>query len=144
MSVRDMFYEEGKEFSRASEKLFARENLVFNVTEDILVAMEKMQINKKELARKLGKSQSYVTQMLSGARNMTLGTLSDIAFVLGGNVRVKMSVNCRPPVVSDWHELNSAPVRVAHLYRKPRMIMNPSKIHVRRPTNWGYKEVVNG
>ena len=82
MSARDMFYPEGKEFSKAEDRAYAREDLVYNVTEDILVALEDLGINKQELARKLGKSKSHVTQLLSGARNMTLGTLSDICFAL--------------------------------------------------------------
>lgn len=83
MSARDLFYSEGKEFSNAEEKAFAREELVYNVTEDVLLLLEDIDVNKKELARRLGKSRSYVTQVLSGARNMTLGSLSDICFSLG-------------------------------------------------------------
>lgn len=82
MNARDMFYPEGKEFSKAEDRAYAREDLVYNVTEDILVALEDLNISKQELARKLGKSKSHVTQLLSGARNMTLGTLSDICFAL--------------------------------------------------------------
>ena len=82
MSAKDMFYPEGKDFSNAEERAFARERLVYNVTEDILVALEDRGVSKKELARRLGKSRSYVTQILSGARNMTLGSLSDICFAL--------------------------------------------------------------
>lgn len=83
MSAKDMFFSEDKEFSRAEERVYAREELVYNVTEDILVALEDLNVSKKELARRLGKSRSYITQILSGARNMTLGTLSDICFALG-------------------------------------------------------------
>jgi len=79
-----------KEFSRAEERVYAREELVYNVTEDILVALEDLDVSKKELARRLGKSRSYVTQILSGARNMTLGTLSDICFALG--IKPKVSI----------------------------------------------------
>lgn len=82
MSAKNMFYPEGKDYSNAEERAFARERLVYNVTEDILVALEDMGVSKKELARRLGKSRSYVTQILSGARNMTLGSLSDICFAL--------------------------------------------------------------
>ena len=88
MSAKDMFYPEGKEFSHAEDRLYAREGLVYNVTEDILVAMDDLGVTKKELARRLGKSASFVTQTLSGARNMTLGTLSDICFELGFEPRV--------------------------------------------------------
>ena len=83
-----------KEFSRAEERVYAREELVYNVTEDILVALEDLDVSKKELARRLGKSRSYVTQILSGARNMTLGTLSDICFALG--IKPKVSIPVAP------------------------------------------------
>ncbi len=88
MSAKDLFFTEDKSLSRAEKRAYAREDLVYNVTEDILVALEDFDVSKKELARRLGKSRSYVTQILSGSRNMTLGTLSDICFALGVKPRV--------------------------------------------------------
>jgi transcriptional regulator with XRE-family HTH domain len=92
MSSRDLFYNENKKFSNSEEKIFSREELVYNVTESILVLLEDEEISKKELARRLGKSASYVTQMLSGARNMTLGSLSDICFSIGVKPIVKLEL----------------------------------------------------
>ena len=83
MSARELFYAADKVFSDAENRAFAREELVYNVTEEILVLLEDLGISKTELARRLGKSRSFVTQILSGARNMTLGTLSDMCFALG-------------------------------------------------------------
>ena len=91
MSAKDMFYPESKEFSNAEERAFAREELIYNVTEDLLLTMEDSDVSKKELAHRLGKSRSFVTQVLSGARNMTLGSLSDICFAIG--VKPKISLN---------------------------------------------------
>lgn len=92
MSARGMFYPENKVFSEAEERAFAREELVYNVTEDLLVIMEDHEITKSELARKLGKSKSYVSQVLSGSRNMTLGSFSDICFALGFKPEIKLPV----------------------------------------------------
>ncbi len=92
MSAKDMFYSEGKEFSSAEKRAYAREELVYNVTEDILVALEDLDVSKKELARRLGKSRSFVTQILSGARNMTLGSLSDICVALGVKPKVSLTI----------------------------------------------------
>lgn len=92
MSAKDMFYSEGKEFSSAEKRAYAREELVYNVTEDILIALEDLDVSKKELARRLGKSRSFVTQMLSGARNMTLGSLSDICVALGAKPKVSLTI----------------------------------------------------
>ncbi len=91
MSVNDMFYPKDKEFTKAEKRAFAREKLVYNVTEDILVLLEDMGVNKKDLANKLGKSPSFVTQILSGARNMTLGTLSDVCFAIGAKPSIAIS-----------------------------------------------------
>ena len=96
MSAKNMFYKEGFNFSNSEERVFAREELVYNVTEDLLVILEDMDVNKKELARRLGKSRSYVTQLLSGSRNMTLGSLSDICFSLGIKAEVKLPVQNEP------------------------------------------------
>ncbi|MEW6999121.1 transcriptional regulator [Colwelliaceae bacterium BS250] len=76
----------------SEERAFAREELVYNVTEDFLVILEDFEITKKELARRLGKSRSYVTQILSGSRNMTLGSFSDICFALGFKPEIKLPV----------------------------------------------------
>lgn len=62
---------------------FAKDKLVFTVTEDTLVAMEEANISQKEMAKILGKSKSFMTQVLSGNRDMTLKTLSDLCFALG-------------------------------------------------------------
>lgn len=94
MSAKDMFFPEGKDFSRTEERAYAREELVYNVTEDILVALEDLNVSKKELARRLGKSRSYITQVLSGARNMTLGSLSDICFAL--EIKPKVTIPVEP------------------------------------------------
>jgi len=93
MSARDMFYPAGTEFSNAEERTFAKQELVYNVTEDLLVILEDMELSKIELAKKLGKSKSYVSQVLSGARNMTLDTLSDICFAIGIKAKIELPVS---------------------------------------------------
>ena len=73
------------------KKEHAREELIYNITEDILLALEDMDVSKKELALSLGKSRSYVSQALSGSRNMTLGSLSDIYYALGVKPKVAIT-----------------------------------------------------
>ncbi len=96
MSAKDMFFLGDKIFSNTEERAYAREDFVYNVTEDILVALEDLDVSKKELARRLGKSRSYITQILSGSRNMTLGSLSDICYALGTKPRITIPIE---PVV---------------------------------------------
>ncbi|WP_049722212.1 helix-turn-helix domain-containing protein [Gilvimarinus polysaccharolyticus] len=92
MSAKELFYPPNKQFSKAEDKAYAREELIYNVTEDLLVILEDHAISKAELAKKLGKSKSFVTQLLSGSRNMTLGTLSDICFALGFAPKVLLPI----------------------------------------------------
>lgn len=107
--ARKMFHPSDKQFSRAEDRALARDELVYNVTEDLLVLLEKLQVSKVGLARHLGKSRSYVSQLLSGSRNMTLGTLADICFTLG--VSPKFSFSHDPSnhcaLVHDvsWHDV---------------------------------------
>ncbi len=93
-------FEPRSNYSAAENRAFAREELVYNVTEDLLVILEDMGITKSELARKLGKSKSYVTQVLSGSRNMTLGSFSDICFALGFKPEINLPV-CEVHKVQD-------------------------------------------
>ncbi|VAX02353.1 hypothetical protein MNBD_GAMMA19-2050 [hydrothermal vent metagenome] len=135
MSAKDMFYSEDRDFSRAEERAYAREELVYNVTEDILVALEDLNVSKKELARRLGKSRSYVTQILSGARNMTLGSFSDICFALGVKPNVTVPVesvlgSMEPGVGVHW-AMEKVAVNTDELIRK-----NENIVDIRDPGVW--------
>jgi len=72
------------------DKQFSQDKLIFNVTEDLLLAMEDLNIKKSDLARRMGKSKANVSAMLDGDRNMTLRTLATICYELGLNVDVKI------------------------------------------------------
>lgn len=68
--------------SDTNTKLAAEERLIAEVTEAIWDAMEDARCSKTELAQRMGASQSYLSQVLSGSRNMTLRTLADICHAL--------------------------------------------------------------
>ena len=74
----------GENCNRARD--LARGSYLFRVTEDILIVMEDLGITKSELATKLGISRPRISQLLKGGSNMTIGTLSDIAYELGLNL----------------------------------------------------------
>lgn len=92
MNTNSTYKLENFDINNSEERAFAREELIYNVTEDLLVMLEDQEITKKELARRLSKSRSYVTQILSGSRNMTLGSFSDICFALGFKPEIKLPV----------------------------------------------------
>lgn len=83
MKIDDVIYKRDENFSESEKRYIKREKLIYNITEDLLLHLENEKISKKELAYKLGRSKSFATQILGGARNMTLRTLSDICHVLG-------------------------------------------------------------
>jgi len=72
------------------ERIFAQEQLIVDAAEEIWAAMEKAQKSNVDLAATLGKSKAFVSQILSGSRNMTLRTLADIAFSLGKRPCVRL------------------------------------------------------
>jgi len=94
MSFESMFYPDGVIFTAEEKKEQARVSLIYNVTEDILLALEDLGLSKKDLAEKLDRTPALVSQLLSGSRNLTLNTLSDICFELGR----KPSINIKSPL----------------------------------------------
>jgi len=78
-------YLEDPEFAR----LMAQGDLIMEVTETICELLEKERISRKELADRLGKTKGFVSQLLSGGRNLTLRTVADILHFLGYRVALK-------------------------------------------------------
>ena len=52
--------------------------------------MEDRGVTKAELARRLGKSRAWVTQLLSGRANMTLRTFAEVTYALGAEVALSL------------------------------------------------------
>jgi transcriptional regulator with XRE-family HTH domain len=60
------------------QRLFNQERLLVEVTELLATAMESQGISRTELAKRLGKTKAFVTQVLRGGHNMTLRTVADL------------------------------------------------------------------
>ncbi len=69
-------------------KLMAEESLILEITEKIIELMQKDNITKAELAKRLGKSKGFITQLLDGSRNFTVRTIADIFHALGYGLQV--------------------------------------------------------
>lgn len=101
-------YLEDPKFAR----LMAQEDLIMEVTETLCELLEKEKISRKELAKRLGKSKGFVSQLLNGGRNLTLRTVADILQVLGYKVTLTPykegeEKQCDIPVSQLW---NTGPV----------------------------------
>ena len=73
-------------------KLYFREDLIFDITEEICKVMEDKGISKAKLSRLAGVSKSNITQLLSGDHNMRLTTVADLLYALDS----KMAVSAVP------------------------------------------------
>jgi len=73
-------------------KFYLQEKLILEVTEVIAEFMQRKNVRKVELARRLNKSKGYITQVLNGRANMTLRTVADVMWA----VDCSLSVTARP------------------------------------------------
>jgi len=69
-------------------RLYAIEGLVTEAAELVSRLMEEQKISKAELARRLGKSRAWITQVLSGEANMTVRTFAELVYTLGAEVKL--------------------------------------------------------
>jgi len=70
-------------------RLYAEESLVIDVLEEICAWMDRQNVTRADLARRLKTSRANVTQMLNG-RNVSLRTLAAVVHVLGGELRFRI------------------------------------------------------
>lgn len=75
----------------AQRRIYEQESLAFEATELISTLMERDSVTKADLAQRIGKSRAFVSQLLSGTRNMTLHTFADLAFALGQQIRLDIT-----------------------------------------------------
>lgn len=68
-----------------------REELILEVTEALCKALDEGHVTRSQLARRLGKSPAFVTQILAGGRNLTLKSLADVADALGARISVVLT-----------------------------------------------------
>src|SRR5438874_10283574 len=71
----------------AHMRLFQQERAIYEVTELLESLMREMGITRAELAKRLGKSRGWVTQLLDEEANKTIRTVADAFAVLGHEYR---------------------------------------------------------
>jgi len=72
-----------------SDPDFVYEQLLLDVNERILTAMERAGVRKADLAERLGTSRAYITKLLGGPENLTLKTLVRVAMALNSRVELR-------------------------------------------------------
>jgi transcriptional regulator with XRE-family HTH domain len=68
-------------------RIFQQERAIYEVTEQLETLMRELGINRSELAKRLGKTKGWVTQLLDGQANKTIRTIADAFAVLGHEYR---------------------------------------------------------
>lgn len=76
--------------SLENRRLLRQEELILEVTEVLVEALEREGVKRTELASRLKKTRGFVSQLLAGGRNLTLRTLSDVAGALGYQVKLRL------------------------------------------------------
>ena len=94
-------------------KLYAIEGLVTDAAELVARLMEQQGVNKAELARRLGKSRAWATQLLSGKANMTMSTFAAVVHALGAEVKLSSQIQ------TTRDEQTSLPQRLAVAFTMP-------------------------
>jgi transcriptional regulator with XRE-family HTH domain len=80
------------------------EGIKGEIAEQICQAMEHQQINKGELARRVGKSPAYINKVLRGSANFTLESLARIARALSYQLEPKLNAAPAASIVSGLRE----------------------------------------
>ena len=96
-------------------RMVAQEKLILSVTESICEVLNDNNVTRSELAKRLGKTKGYVSQVLGGSRNITLRTLADIVHCLGYRASItidtKKEKRIRAQFVETWDPtLNEAEI----------------------------------
>ena len=113
-----------KEAERQDDYWIARRALDF--TEDVVRVMTDMKVTRAELARSLGTSQAYITKLLRGDVNFTLGTMVRLARALDAEFRISLCRKLNPS-----NDLKARASRT-RLVRTGRLSMNTAGTQVRR------------
>lgn len=67
-------------------RVYQQERTILDLTELICETMEEQNVDKAELAQRLGRSQGYITRILDGQINLNIRMISDIFTALNKTV----------------------------------------------------------
>ena len=93
------------------DRLVRQEELILDVTEMLTQALETAGMTRADLARRLGRSPGFVSQVFGGGRNLTLRTIADIASALSVRPALTLSAACEPTrePTQQWIEVQPRP-----------------------------------
>lgn len=93
-----------KELSAEAERHpdFHKELAILEFTEELWRVMQEKGVSGTELGRRIGSSQAYISRVLNGGANFTLGTMTKLAMGLGMELRMHLAP---PESASVWRDV---------------------------------------
>jgi transcriptional regulator with XRE-family HTH domain len=76
---------------RAATPEFLEDRIRYQITEQIVEALEEQGLQRRDLADRMGVSAALVSRLLNGSPNLTISTLARVASALGLDVDVRLS-----------------------------------------------------
>jgi transcriptional regulator with XRE-family HTH domain len=70
---------------------FHKELAILEFTEELSRVMEERYVSATELGRRIGTSQAYISRVLNGGANFTLGTMTKLAMALGMELKMHLA-----------------------------------------------------
>jgi len=70
---------------------FHKELAILEFTEELWRVMQEKGVSGTELGRRIGSSQAYISRVLNGGANFTLGTMTKLAMGLGTELKMHLS-----------------------------------------------------
>jgi transcriptional regulator with XRE-family HTH domain len=100
-------------FKKLTEKLenkpeYKYEGLLFEFVEQVLEIMEREQLSRTDLAKKLGCSNAYITKLFKGNQNLTLRKIFEIADALGCSFNFAIKPVQKPSLQDEWISIQSS------------------------------------
>lgn len=83
-----------------SKRRYAQNSLIVDVAVALNKGLSQTGMNQKGLADRLGKTEGFVSQVLSGGANITMRTLGDFAYAL--NCVVDVVLRPQASTTSEW------------------------------------------
>ncbi len=127
MNTEKWFKEKFQEFRDDAD--FYTEELILDLTEQIVAIMRNEGINRTELAKRLNVSKAFITKILNGNPNLTLRTMASLAKSLGCNINI---------------DICPEGFEVLKMYRNSRKIFNPAQftkeVEIKPQTKDGFYE----
>jgi transcriptional regulator with XRE-family HTH domain len=98
---------------------YLAEKCVLQYTGEIDRLMEKRQLSRAELGRRIGASPAYVTKVLRGETNLTIKTMVSLADALGARVEITVLDNAAAFGDTDWKTVGALEIRYPPLLLSP-------------------------